>query len=651
MAVGMTLAYVGLPLVLFAVTRSSKWTVLSIVLVFALAGSLVQASVGLGMDWTLTRLQFLVLGLLVVTVGLGVVRARARGFGSTPVARQIWSIWVPAIVIGLLFLILRMLAAPDPGPLANIGFLVSSMVAEDNAKWLNLSSLLVTGQPLSFAGGYAGGPYLLVLTVAVTFASAASQLVFGGINEVAAASGGVIATGFLLVALLPFSFAPLVESKWRSQQGRGWYHLPPTVLVASMLPIVAASLAVGGIGHQSLQLVMFILVLWLTTFLSHPARAHERLIATIAAVSAGVIWFPLNAWAVVLLVGCAAWVARAVIRDRRMDRRSSWLSVALVIVATVAYWDGLVSSLVYAFGIGESGIQVTAAGSGPGARVTAMVPVPANTASLFASPGGTEELTALLSFLALLSVVGAAFRVQAFTQAQAKTAFALAPIASLVGYAILISIVDAVLTGDGGNYATMKMVFLVGIVALASTLALSLSLLDPWSNRTTVLPWVGIGAIVFALSADSLLPRAIAMVGPQKWLAPPTDSVPFWTTFEVRATSQQDIETLPIGCVYLPPGAQKPTGNFDGQLTYACTRLLIGLNGAEGNVGSLMDWITADWLANGSYWDDWYGNLQATPDAIKSKRIILLDERGGVIGFETLQGLLDRFPPRSNPEP
>ena len=647
----MTLAYLGLPMLLFAVTRSTKWTALSIVVVFALAGSLVQASVGLGIDWTLPRLQVLVLGLLLLTLGFGVFRVRKLGVGSTPLARQIWSIWVPATVIGLLFLILRMLAAPDPGPLANIGFLVSSMVAEDNAKWLNLSSLLVAGQPLSFAGGYAGGPYLLVLTVAVTFASAASQLIFGGINEVAAASGGVIATGFLLVALLPFAFAPLVESKWRSQQGRSRYQLPPTLLVASMLPIVAASLAVGGIGHQSLQLVMFVLVLWLTTFLSHPARAHERLIATIAAVSAGVIWFPLNAWAVVLLVASAAWVAGSAVHDRRQARSSSWLSVALVIVAAVAYWDGLVSSLVYVLGIGEPAIQVTAAGSGPGAGVTAMSPIPANTASLFASPGGTEQLTALLSFLAVLSVVGAAFRVQIFTQSQAMTAFALAPLASLVGYAILISIADAVLTGDGGNYATMKMVFLIGVVALASTLALALSMLDPWSNRATVLPWVGIGAIVFALAADSLLPRAIATVGPQKWLAPPPDSVPYWTTFEVRATSQQDIDTLPIGCVYLPPGADKPTGNIDGQLTYACTRLLIGLNGAEGNVGSLMDWIGTDWLANGSYWDDWYGNLQAAPDAIKQKRVILLDERGGVIGFETLQGLLDRFPPQSNLEP
>ena len=647
----MTLAYVGLPLLLFVVTRSTKWTILSIVVVFALAGSLVQASVGLGIDWTLLRLQFLVLGLLMVTVGLGVLRARARGLGSTPVARQIWSMWIPAAAIGLLFLILRMLAAPDPGPLANIGFLVSQTVAEDNAKWLNLSSLLVAGQPLSFAGGYAGGPYLLVLTVAVTFASAVSQLIFGGINEVAAASGGVIAAGFLLVALIPFAFAPLVESSWRSGKGRGRYRLPPTMLVASMVPLVAASLAVGGFGHQSLQLVMFVLVLWITTFLSHPSTTRERLVATIAAVSAGVIWFPLNAWAVALLIASAAWVARTAIQDQRQASKPPWISIALVIVAIVSYWDGLVSSLVYALGIGGAATGVSATGSGAGLGVTAMGPVPANTASLFASPGGTEQLTAILSLVAALSAIAAALRVKQLLRSQGRTALALAPIGTLVGYAILISFADAVLTGDGSNYATVKMIFLVGMVALASTLALALSMLDPWSNRTTVLPWVGMGALVLALSADSLLPRAIATVGPQKWEAPPPDSVPYWTTFEVLATSQQDIDTVPIGCVYLPPGADKPTGNIDGQLTYACTRLLIGLNGAEGKVGSLMDWIGTDWLANGSYWDDWYGNLQAAPDAIKSKRIILLDEDGGVIGFETLQGLLDRFPPKSNLDP
>jgi hypothetical protein len=358
-----------------------------------------------------------------------------------------------------------------------------------------------------------------------------------------------------------------------------------------------------------------------------------------------VIWFPLNAWAGFLLILTAGWVIRRIIRERRAAQGTPWLFVVVLVVALVAYWDGLVSSLVYALGIGLSSNEVSAAGAGTFAGVAATMPLPANTASLFASPGGTEQLTPILAFLAVLSAIAASIRVKQLVGSQRRTALALAPLASLVGYASLISIADAVLTGEGNNYATTKMVFLVGVVGLVSTLGLALSMLDPWASRTTVLPWVGIGVLIFGLSADSLLPRAIATVGPQKWMAPPPDSVPYWTTFEIRATPEQGIDELPIGCVYLPPGAEKPTGNIDGQLTYSCTRFLIGLNGAEGNVGSLMDWIGTDWLANGSYWDDWYSNLQGTSEAVKKKRLILLDERGSVIGFDTLQGLLDRYPP------
>ena len=87
-----------------------------------------------------------------------------------------------------------------------------------------------------------------------------------------------------------------------------------------------------------------------------------------------------------------------------------------------------------------------------------------------------------------------------------------------------------------------------------------------------------------------------------------------------------------------------PSGHLDGPTAYNCTRLLIGLKGAEGNVGSVMDWIRADWFANGPLWEFWYPPLSNAPKDVKAQRFALLDSSAEVIGFDTLEGLLNRFP-------
>jgi hypothetical protein len=83
-----------------------------------------------------------------------------------------------------------------------------------------------------------------------------------------------------------------------------------------------------------------------------------------------------------------------------------------------------------------------------------------------------------------------------------------------------------------------------------------------------------------------------------------------------------------------------------GELAYGCTRLLIGLAGKEGKDGAVLDWITADWSSNAQLWDPWHPNLVNSPDDIRARQIILLGADANVIGLESLQSLLDRYPPR-----
>lgn len=646
MSLAMTVLFIGLPIALFLLTRSVTRTALFIALIFALAGGLLQAAVSKGMTWTLAGMQWLVLGCLVLALIAGWLSNRSQGRGTTPRSRQFWAIWAPAIFIGLLFLAMRLLASPDPGPLTGIGYLVSHGAAEDNAKWMNLASHMAAGEPLSFAGGYAGGPYLLVMAVVATAISALSQIFFGGINEVAVVTGTVIGSSFLLSALVPFAFAPLAEKQWRPASGEPRRYAPIPLLWIGMVVLVTASINVSAIGHQSLQLVMLMVTLWATTFLTGNVIHRGRLIASLVAVAAGVVWFPINLWALAVFAVVIVWLIVEFVRTQRAGEPKPWLSLGLVAIAAISYWDGLVSSTLYALGL-DGGTPVSALGGAAGSAVAAIGAIPADTASLFASPGGTEETTAYLTLAAIASAIAAGVWLAGKKLTRRQLGVAFVPLGSLIAYAAIIALGDALLTGSGTNYATLKMTFLVTVVLFASTLPLALMALDPKAIAMTSLRWIGVAAVLFLLVADSLLPRAIAAVGPLHWNAPEEESQPYWTTFEVKPMADQPISSLPIACVYLPPGAEKPTGNIDGQLTYSCTRILIGLNGAEGKVGSLMDWISTDWLANASLWDEWYSNLEGTPDEMKKRTIVLLDEKKRVIGFDTLSGLLNRFPPQA----
>jgi hypothetical protein len=514
-------------------------------------------------------------------------------------------------------------------------------VGEDNAKWLNLTSQLAAGEELSFVGGYAGGALTVVLAIAATVARVVSVAAYGGVNQVGVAVQAVIGSSFLLIALAPLALAPIVEAKFPPR---------PTTVVRQRIPapavwvgaliLATGSAALTFFGHLSLQLVLLMIVLWFAVFLARGPEPYGRILGTAIAVSAGVVWFPLNLFSLALLVGIALALIVWSIQRLRIGRLPDAWAWAILVLTLVSAWDGLVSSTLYALGIGASGPPPTASGPLRGAAV------PADTASLFASPGGTETPTALLAALAGVSVLGAAVLLSRSNAPQKALAARMAPIGLFAGYAVLIGFGDALLTASGENYPTLKIGFAAVIVVAAATAPLAIAALDPAATSMTLTRWVAIGAIVLVLATDSILPRAIAVVSPKIW-EQPTDGLPYWSVFEVQASADQPISELPIACTFLPQGAEFPTGNIDGQHAYNCTRLLVGLNGRDARDGSVLDWIRTDWLSNGNYWNDWSPVMQGAAPEIRNKRIVLMGADKNVIGYETLQGLLERFPPPS----
>ena len=276
--------------------------------------------------------------------------------------------------------------------------------------------------------------------------------------------------------------------------------------------------------------------------------------------------------------------------------------------------------------------------------------VPALDIPLLDAGGGTEAASAVLVILAGVGLVGAGFVLSRFWDVGLRRQLmAFGPLLTLIAYAVGITVLDALLTGNAPNYGAQKMGYMVTVVVATVTLPIAILAIDARRTGMTLLRWAAVVAVGLAMTADTLLPRGLSQLSSSYWAAPDPDDPPFWFSAEVQPVAEQSISSLPIACTFLPPGAELPSGQPDAQTAYNCTRLLIGLGGVEGRVGGLMEWVTTDWLSNGSFWNEWHGSINGASDEVKARRVVLLGNDGSVIGFETLGGLLERFPPPAAP--
>jgi hypothetical protein len=616
--------------------RSLTWVTLALLALLSLMGAGIQATLAWNLRWTFRELQVgLVAGLVVIAAVAW--RVHRQGRSGFHLRRQLLLIGGPIVAIALAMVVLRLMADGSPGALTGVGWLAGHPAAEDNAKWLNLAAQLSSGQELQF-NGYAGGPLVLLIVLVATGAAVLSQILLGGFNEVAVAVNAVIGTEFLLIALAPLALAPLAEYRIpRPPRVPGFprTRVPGPALWAGLLVSVPATAVLLAYGHMTLEYVLLVVGLWVTVFLvGGPGRS--RLIACVAVIATSSVWFPLNGIALALLV--IGWIV-VVARLTRGGR--DWVSVAFLVAVTVVMWDALISSTFFILGVGVP----EAAGSGAPA-VVAGARLPRLDIPLLEAGGGTESATAILALLASAGMFSATWILsRGWASSRSRQLLALGPLLALVAYAVAIGVADAFFTGNAPNYGADKVGYMVAVVIASTTLPIALTAIDIHRTGMTLLRWTGLAVIALALAADTLLPRGLSQVSSAFWAGPDKDQPPFWASVEVKQVANQPISSVPIACVFLPPGAEKPSGQPDGQAAYNCTRLLIGLGGAEGRVGGLMQWITTDWLANGSYWYDWYDSISGTTEDIKGRTVILLGSDGSVVGFDTLRSLLERYPP------
>ncbi len=616
-----------LPILAWWISRNATLVVVSIALGFGLAGNLVQTTIAFGMGWTVYGLQLLVLAVLLIIVLMVTWLSRRAVVDLGSRRRQFLVLGVPALTIGVGLIVLRLMAPDSAGALTAVGYLINHPLAEDNAKWLHLTSQLAQGSEIAF-NGYAGGPLLLVMSVVASLISVLSMIMLGGVNEVAVATNTLLGTQFLLIAVIPFVFAVFAQGKFKGLKDTKRL-VPVAATWTAMFMLVLASAVVTSYGHLSLQFILLVLVLWAGVFMLETSFLL-RLSATLVIATSASVWLPLNVLGFAIIV-----VALVVVIQRR-----SAIGALLVIVTAAVSWDAIFSSALYVFGYGGGG-----ASSGVEAGIEGVAAAPtgeiAASTHLFEAPGGTEVVTPVLGILAALAVLVVAW-VYLRTQGDQswKTAIPFMPIAAFGTYTLLITIGDAIITGGAPHYGGQKIMFAFVIMALAVTLPLALMLFE-----SSVLLGLAIGAVLILLTVDSILPRALSALSPVLWPTVNANAPQYWAGAEVNGNADQPISNSPIACFTLPPASTVPTALPFGQDSYACTRLLIGLNALEGKAGTLQNWLQTDWMSNRTNWDGFYDSLVESTQPLATRSVIVMGDEKRLLGLQPWGLVLSRNTP------
>ncbi len=613
-----------LPILAWWISRNATLVVVSIAIGFGLAGNLVQTTIAFGVGWTVYGLQLLVLAVLLIIVLMVTWLSRHAVVSLGSRRRQFLVLGVPAMMIGVGLIVLRLMAPDSAGALTAVGYLINHPLAEDNAKWLHLTSQLAQGSEITF-NGYAGGPLLLVMSVVASLISVLSVIMLGGVNEVAVATNTLLGTQFLLIAVIPFVFAVFAQGKFKGLKDTNRL-VPVAATWTAMFVLVLASAVVTSYGHLSLQFIFLVLVLWAGVFLLETPFLL-RLSATLLIATSASVWLPLN------VLGFAIIVVALVV----VIRRRSAIGGLLVIVTAAVSWDAIFSSALYVFGIGA------ASGGEAGIEGVATAPTGEIAASthLFKAPGGTEVVAPVLGILAALAVLVVAWVYLRKQSDQSwKTAIPFLPIAVFGAYTLLITIGDAIITSGAPHYGGQKIIFAFVIMALAVTLPLALMLFE-----SSVLLGLAIGAVLILLTVDSILPRALSALSPVLWPTVNANAPQYWAGAEVNGNADQPISNSPIACFTLPPASTVPTALPFGQDSYACTRLLIGLNALEGKAGTLQNWLQTDWMSNRTNWDEFYDSLVESTQPLATRSAIVMGDEKRLLGLQPWGLVLSRNTP------
>jgi len=643
-------AFIVIPIIALWRLKSVTWTLVVTFLSVGFVGAFVQVTAAFGTRWNIVGLQWALTAAVLIVLVVALV---GRNPHPVPWSVQARSLLVPsALVLG--FLILSRVLAPAAGPFADVGYFVLNRGAEDNADWLDFTGRLASGGPVDQIT-ILGGPLQLLLVFTATLAASLSVLVYGGVNQVLVAADSVLYAQFFLAALAPLAIAPVAERAFRWRDGRKSV-VPAVAVWSGALVLTVMSIAAMGFGHLSMQFTLITVTLWFGAFWMTFPMPRIRLVTTAIFALTSLVWFPL---APIAFVALAAYGAKFLI-DLLKRARIDWVSVILWATAVVLVAQPMRRALMYIFLTTSTAMPTSFFGGGFGRGISSAVRVPA--LILLESQGGTEVVGPVLGVLAAAAVIGGgAVLLSSRPKSRSSSGWnryvPVAPMALLLGYGIAIATFGTWYAGSGPNYGAVKTIMLATAAGLAVTLPVALVPLSRLANskgggRSLVgspVVVVAFATVVFLLVVDGVLPRAMIRVAPDNWRATyetfSEDRKGYWWPAEVRPVADQPIASSPVACIYFPPGASEPAGGPDGQLTYSCSRILMGLAGKDAEGQPVVDWLRREWLTGQDAWMNEWPNLRNIPRDLLTRQAILLNDNNEVVGLESLESLLDRYRP------
>ena len=630
------IAFLALPVISYLWVRSLTFMAIWIFAASAVVGSFIDFTIDLGRYWDLPSLQVAVLVSFLIVAAAAFLSRNLKRTASVKI--QMLAIGAP-IAVALLFVLLsRLLAIGHAGPWSAVGVFVQRVFSEDSAKWLDFAGQLMAGGLIEQAVPM-GGPLQLAVVFTATIFSVISTLAFGGVNQVYVASNSILFLQFGLAAISPIVLAPLAESRLKNSGSR--LRIPAPALWVGGLALMAGSFAVSGMGHLTFQYAMLVVGLWFAVFLAGSHVPHARVLTSVSVAVLMIVWFPMLAVSIVIYIALIAYFIYALAHKRSLKVLA--LPIIITVLTLVFTWQSLISTFTYIFEL-DSVASGTGFGGG-GISASSLIPA----LVLLNSQGGTEQASAFLTILALLTLVLALRFVNRILGSARRTAMAFAPIALVGAFALALQVLGTWYVGSGPNYGALKMTFFIVILTITVTTPFAVMELDRarTSGRFPELTPVRTGAlvgIVFILATDGLLTRAVTYVSPQQW--PSTElNRNYWWPAEVRPVADQSIASNPIGCVYLEPGDALPTVLKDGQRMYACTRILAGLSGMDTTAQPLVDFQRREWFTNQEAWLDEYPRLQTLPPEVLAKKLILISGNNDVVGLESIDVLMQRYKP------
>lgn len=531
--------------------------------------------------------------------------------------------------LAVLFLVARLVSLNEvPELFAGVGRLA---YAEDNAKWVNFSSLVAQGEALNFKDG-TGAVLSVALIVAAAVSWLLSMVVLGGASVAGIAVGATLGLQLALIALMPLALSPVLTKFFSQRTGtdqgfRGSRSRTGALIGLGIATLVAviASAAMGTFGHLTLQTVLLLLLFWLASSIYLRLSGLSFVILTTIAASAALTWLPLPPFAVAVVI--AALVVAA-LRLRSSGSRQDLRALFTLVLLLVAI------------------VWLTT----PEVRYLSATTQPSTSTDLVFAEGGTMSVRNFEWVLLVFALLGSALvlwqRGERPVSALILHAY---PVVLMLGFAAAVLAYDFVIARDGWpHYGSRKLTYLMVMLVISGLLPLAfvgVSRVRRWGSAPLFVS-TSIVAVAVLLS-QSLNQVSVYSFKRTAWTVFETrqsldhDEDDFWVRQVTPPNSAETgLSALPIACAMVRDGEIVPGIND----AYFCTRFLLSLHGTESYSNTMFyPLLVAPTQAN-------IDAIKSLPSTVLDREVLVIDEQGFAVTRISVAELVDLYakqPPRS----